>query len=82
MRDQKLPIGSRMCKCPTCGLYFNSPGAFGEHRVGEIGTPARRCLTAEELVAKGWGARGRGPYWTSQPGGKRPKVCKLGAAGA
>jgi hypothetical protein len=40
-------------QCPTCHHYFNSSFAFGRHRVGEFNPNTRRCLTPEEMRAKG-----------------------------
>jgi hypothetical protein len=54
--DPMLPRDTDRCRCMSCGLYFNSTYAFGEHRVGgweEDGTH-RRCLTLEELRGRGW----------------------------
>jgi hypothetical protein len=65
--DPNLPIGKQMCKCTVCGLYFSGAQGFDRHRVGDVGTPARRCLTERELMEAGWTTRGRGPYWQYQP---------------
>jgi len=42
--------------CATCHLSFASQTGFDKHRVGRYNqTPSeRRCLTREELTAKGW----------------------------
>jgi len=42
--------------CMTCHLNFASQTGFDKHRVGRYNqpTPERRCLTVEEIVAKGW----------------------------
>lgn len=55
------------CRCAACGDLFNSTSAFDRHRAGTfapLGTwpHARRCLTAEELQAKGWSRNGAG-FW-------------------
>ena len=68
MSDPKLPFGSRLCKCNVCGLYFSSPTSFEDHRVGEVGTTSRRCMTPLELAELSWGERNG--YWSSRPGGK------------
>lgn len=39
-------------QCPSCGAYFNSTHAFEKHRTGRFGLD-RRCLTAEEMSARG-----------------------------
>lgn len=38
-------------QCPTCEKYFNSSGAFDKHRTGTFHD--RRCLTTDEMIAKG-----------------------------
>ena len=43
-------IGDRN-QCPACGELFNSSGAFDKHRTGDFS--ARRCLSVEEMTAKG-----------------------------
>ncbi|AET91704.1 hypothetical protein BYI23_B010970 [Burkholderia sp. YI23] len=44
-------------QCPACEAYFNSTAAFDAHRTGPFGQgglPAqRRCLTLDEMQAKG-----------------------------
>lgn len=46
--------------CSTCHLSFASQTGFDKHRVGQFenhttGKPnTRRCLTPEEMLAKGW----------------------------
>lgn len=39
-------------QCQGCKAYFNSTHAFDKHRRGEHGID-RRCLTADEMTAKG-----------------------------
>jgi hypothetical protein len=58
----KWMLGGERCRCPTCGLYFNSVSGFDRHRVGKIGSPERRCLTDTELGAAGW-TRGPKGHW-------------------
>jgi hypothetical protein len=43
--------GSR-CQCTACNQYFNSTGTFDEHRIGPYSN--LRCLTTEQMTAKGW----------------------------
>ena len=47
------------CQCTACGEYFNSTSIFDLHRVGHfaaVGERAngRRCLTPEEMEARGY----------------------------
>lgn len=51
--------GSR-CLCRTCGEYFNSTGMFDRHRIGTC--PDRRCMTAAELLKRGY-SRNAGGFW-------------------
>jgi hypothetical protein len=55
------------CRCAACGDLFNSTSAFDRHRAGTFaprGTwpHSRRCLTADELHAKGWSRNAAG-FW-------------------
>lgn len=64
-RSQILPrlTGSR-CRCQTSGEYFNSTSVFDRHRVGpwrDQGTH-RRCLSANEMTARGWSLNAKG-FW-------------------
>lgn len=56
-RTRRRLTGDRN-QCPTCGEFFNSTTAFDAHRTGPFGgangRPARRrCLSADEMRAKG-----------------------------
>jgi len=50
-------------ECPTCGERFNSNSAFDKHRTGQYGAD-RRCLTADEMRARGMVLRDDG-FWRS-----------------
>jgi hypothetical protein len=45
--------------CSVCGEPFQSQGLFDKHRVGKYDPDERRCLTPEEMRAKGWRFDGR-----------------------
>lgn len=69
MTGPKL-TGNR-CRCAACGDYFNSTSTFDRHRAGTFAARgtwphARRCLTTEELHAKGW-ARNVVGFWIERP---------------
>jgi len=68
--DPMLPGGSDTCRCTVCGLYFRRTSTFDAHRIGRPGTPARRCLSPDELVARGWSRDSQG-YWR-RPGPDTP----------
>lgn len=55
------------CQCPTCGQYFGSVRGFDRHRIGQVGTPARRCLAEVEMLAEGWHRSARGFLLTPDP---------------
>lgn len=38
------PDADRRCKCAECGNTFSTESGFDNHRVGEHGTPDRRCV--------------------------------------
>ena len=46
------PLNGDRNQCPGCKRYFNSTGAFEKHRTGTYGVN-RRCMTEEEMLAKG-----------------------------
>lgn len=72
-------------ECATCGLVFASDLSFDKHRVGKyerydkggqvlIQPDARRCLSEEELVGRGW-RQNRWGRWTHRaPRGVVPTV--------
>lgn len=47
-----MKLGSQRNQCQGCKQYFNSNKAFDKHRTGKHGVN-RRCLTPEEMTAKG-----------------------------
>ena len=50
-------------QCPTCAEFFNSTAAFDKHRTGHFGRD-RRCMTADEMRARGMVRREDG-FWRS-----------------
>lgn len=56
--------GSRN-QCAGCREYFNSNTAFDMHRVGEHGVN-RRCMTKDEMTAKGMLVNHAGFWITEQ----------------
>lgn len=59
----KMLSGDRN-QCQGCKAYFNSGYAFDKHRRGEHGHD-RRCLTAEEMTAKGMSVNADG-FWITK----------------
>lgn len=57
--------GSR-CKCAGCGEHFNSVSIFDKHRAGSYSLLERRCLSAAEMLAKGY-TRNNAGFWISNP---------------
>jgi hypothetical protein len=49
----ELRLGSSMCDCGECGLRFSRTSTFDKHRVGRHEPLERRCLTPDEMRAKG-----------------------------
>lgn len=76
---RQLPLGSEMCECPTCHLFFSTTANFDRHRIGPYHDNSRRCLTPQEMEAKGMVER-RG-VWRQQPP-KKPFIRAAGAATA
>lgn len=56
-------LGETRCQCMACGEYFNRVSTFDKHRVGEYGAD-RRCMTSEEMQAKGWHINAAG-FWVT-----------------
>lgn len=59
----KILRGSRN-QCQSCKQYFNSTGAFDKHRTGKFEVD-RRCMTVEEMEAKGMVLRDDG-FWIGE----------------
>lgn len=51
-------------QCPGCNQYFNSNTAFEKHRTGQHGHN-RRCLTPEEMIAKGMSLN-KAQFWITE----------------
>lgn len=51
-------------QCQGCKKYFNSNTAFEMHRTGRHGID-RRCMTEEEMTAKGMSMNARS-FWVSK----------------
>ena len=51
-------------QCQGCKKYFNSNHAFEMHRTGRHGID-RRCMTEEEMTAKGMSMNARS-FWVSK----------------
>lgn len=52
-------------QCPGCGQLFNSTHAFELHRIGPHENNGRRCLTPNEMHAKGMRTVAGG-WWVSK----------------
>jgi hypothetical protein len=52
------------CRCSACGDFFNSVSTFDRHRVGGWSDHGahRRCLTADQMVVRGWQRNAQG-FW-------------------
>lgn len=48
-----LGLGSSMCQCGECQLFFSRTSTFDAHRVGKHEPYERRCLTPTEMLSKG-----------------------------
>ena len=65
-------LSGNRCECAACGERFNRVSTFDKHRVGEFAKPGewantRRCLSVDEMQAKGWRANDKG-YWVTGGG--------------
>lgn len=73
-------------QCPTCVEFFNSIAAFEKHRTGRIGAPfdapdVRRCLTSDEMRARGMAINAAG-FWVTERLNARDVAQKMATAGA
>ncbi len=59
-----MKLGSQRNQCQGCKQYFNSTGAFDKHRTGKHGVN-RRCMTPEEMTAKGMSINKDG-FWITK----------------
>lgn len=63
-KHTRLKLTGNRCQCTACGEYFTSVRSFDRHRVGEYANrgrlAGRRCLTAVEMDAAGFGRNARG----------------------
>lgn len=50
-------------QCAGCQKLFNSSAAFDKHRTGDFGKD-RRCMSTEQMEAKGMAVNGAG-YWVT-----------------
>lgn len=60
-----MNLTGQLNQCQGCKEYFNSNAAFTKHRVGKFGVN-RRCMTPEEMLAKGMVKNSRG-FWVTMP---------------
>lgn len=56
--------GVERAHCPSCHKTFNSVYAFDKHRTGTYEPNTRRCLTTEEMTARGMCTDSAG-YWVT-----------------
>lgn len=59
----KMLTGNRN-QCQVCKEYFNSNSPFDKHRTGKYGVN-RRCLTPDEMIAKGMSVNAAG-FWITE----------------
>ncbi len=52
-------------QCAGCGEFFNSSFAFDRHRIGEHEGNQRRCMTIDEMIARGMSVSSSGFWITS-----------------
>ena len=83
----------KQTKCAKCLRYFTSTTEFDAHRTGPFGhrPSLRRCLTDDEMTAKGWatesarisdetGTPERRVYFRPAQRAKAPRLHKVQAA--
>jgi len=65
------PLRGDRNQCQGCKEYFNSTFAFDKHRIGQFGIN-RRCMTTEEMEAKGMCVNAHG-FWVGKQMDWNPK---------
>lgn len=55
-------MGQLRAECRACTLFFNSTRSFDRHRTGTYRPNTRRCLTIDEMMAKGFTKNAKG-WW-------------------
>ena len=60
-----MRLSGQRNQCRGCNEYFKSNLAFDKHRTGNHGHD-RRCLTIDEMLAKGMVKNARG-FWITKP---------------
>lgn len=61
-----MKLSGQRNQCQGCKQYFNSNYAFDKHRTGKH-CKGRRCLTPEEMIAKGM-LMNKAGFWVSSAG--------------
>lgn len=59
-----MKLSGQRNQCQGCKQYFNSNLAFEKHRAGAFGID-RRCLTEEEMLAKGMALNAKS-FWVTE----------------
>ncbi len=55
-------MSATISQCGACGLVFVSMKAFDAHRAGPYTRGGRRCLTQQEMRARGMAQDGKGRW--------------------
>ncbi len=58
----ELKIGSRVCQCAECGLYFTGVAPFDRHQVWMGAGDQSLCLSPTEMLAAGMGRNKHGVW--------------------
>jgi len=71
--NDNVKLTGKQCQCRHCGELFTRLRAFERHRVGPFSDKGihRRCLTPEEMAAKGW-TKNRKGFWVIETQAQRP----------
>ena len=60
----ELKVSHSKCRCPTCGLFFNSIAGFDKHRVPDEIVEGKRCRSEAEMLEAGMATNTAG-YWVT-----------------
>lgn len=72
----ELKVGSRVCQCGACGLYFTGVAPFDKHQVWVTGGNNKSgnivCLSPTEMLAAGMGRNKYGVWQYTRRSAEHP----------
>lgn len=66
-------LGKKRCQCGACSALFGGTRLFERHRVGAYVPDQRRCLSQDEMRARGW-SKNRDGFWIEKEADERART--------